>query len=202
VLEFDTKRPTTFGGGSTTPQTFIDWRDKQESFDALAAVGSTTYRLRNENGEPADARASRVTAPFFGVLRVRPLLGRDFTAADEVPGQHRVVILSYGFWQRRFGGAPDVVGRKIDFNEEPWEVVGVLPPAFSYPVGSDRPSEVFTPIAFQPEERVRGGNRNYNFLALGRLKNGVTIQQAHDQMNRLQEALIASIPIFRIAPRR
>lgn len=196
VLEFDTRRPITFGGGSTTPQTFQDWRDQQESFEALAAVGSTVYRLRNESGEPADARASRVTAPFFSILRVHPLVGRGFTKDDEVLGQHRVVILSYGFWQRRFGGASDVIGRTIDLNEEPWQIVGVLPPGFSYPIASERPSEVFTPVAFTAEEKVRGNNRNYNWLAIGRLKEGVTIQQAHDQMHRLQVALNTQYPEF------
>jgi predicted permease len=196
VLEFDTKRPVTFGGGSTTPQTFQDWRAKQESFEALAAVSSTIYRLRNESGEPADARATRVTAPFFPMLRVRPLLGRTFTTDDEVQGRHRVAILSYGFWQRRFGGAPDIIGKTIDLNEEPWQIAGVLPPDFSYPIGSERPSEIFTPVAFTADEKVRGNNRNYNWLAIGRLKDGITIQQAHDQMNRLQEALNQQYPDF------
>ena len=196
VLEFDTKRPVTFGGGSTTPQTFQDWRDKQESFEALAAVNGSSYGLRNAGGEPADARATRVTAPFFSVLRVQPILGRAFTKDDEVQGQHRVAILSYGFWQRRFGGATDVIGKTLELNEEPWQVVGVLPHDFVYPIASERPSEVFTPVAFTPEEKVRGNNRNYNWLAIGRLKDGVTIQQAHDQMNRLQVALNTQYPDF------
>lgn len=194
VLEFDTTRPTTFGGGSTTPQTFLDWRQQQQSFEGLAAVGSTTYRLRNESGEPAAATASRVTWEFFPLLRVAPLAGRGFTADDEVQGQHRVVILSYGFWQRRFGGAPGVIGKKIDLNEEPWEIVGVMPPDFSYPIASQRPSELFTPVAFTADERVRGNSRNYNWTTSGRLKNGVTVPQAHDQMNRLMQSLRGQYP--------
>ena len=196
VLELDTKRPVTFGGGSTTAQTFQDWRDKQESFEALAIANGSSYRLRNESGEPADARATRVTAPFFSILRVRPILGRAFTKDDEVQGQHRVAILSHGFWQRRFGGAPDVIGKTLELNEEPWQVVGVLPRDFSYPIASERPSDVFTPVAFTPEEKVRGNNRNYTWLTIGRLKEGVSIQQAHDQMNRLQEALNKQYPDF------
>ena len=109
----------------------------QESFDGLAAVGSWTYRLRTEAGEPADAQAQRVTWEFFPALRVTPILGRPFTADDEVDGRHRVAILSYGFWQRRFGGAADVVGKTIDLSEERWEIVGVMPRGFAYPVSSD-----------------------------------------------------------------
>ena len=194
VLEYDTKRTITFGGGSTTTQTFLDWKAQQQSFEALAAVGNTTLRIRNEGGEPADARGQRVTSEFFNVLRVAPLLGRSFTAKDEVFGQHHVAILSYGFWQRRFGGAPDVVGRMIDLSEERWEIVGVMPRGFAYPVGSDKPTEIYVPIGFRNEDKVRGGSRNYNFIAIARLKPGVTIQQASEQMNRVAEALDTQYP--------
>lgn len=173
---------------------YLDWRTQQQSFEGLTAVASTSYRLRNESGEPAAARASRVTWEFFPMLRVSPMMGRAFSAADEVEGQHRVVILSYGFWQRRFGGAADVAGRKIDLNEEPWEIVGVMPPEFTYPVASERPSDLFTPVAFTAEEKVRNDSRNYNWTTIGRLKSGVSIEQAHDQMNRLAEALDQQYP--------
>jgi putative ABC transport system permease protein len=194
VLEHDTRRPVTFGGGTTTPQMYLDWRTMQESFDGLAAVGGGSFRLRTESGEPADARAQRVTWEFFPTLRVTPILGRSFTADDEVEGRHRVAILSHGFWQRRFGGANDVVGKIIDLNEESWEIVGVLPRGFAYPVSSDRPSEIFAPIAFRPEEKTRADSRNYNWTAIGRLKRGVSIEQAHEQMNRVAAALDEQYP--------
>ena len=189
VLEYDTRRAETFGGGTTTPQMYLDWRRLQESFEGLAAVGNMTYRLRNESGEPAEARAQRVTWEFFPALRVVPILGRPFAAGDEVLGRHRVAILSYGFWQRRFGGSPDVIGTTIELSEESWEIVGVLPRGFAYPVSSERPSEIFTPIAFRPEDTTRADNRNYNWTAVGRLKPGVSIEQAHEQMNRVAAAL-------------
>ena len=72
------------------------------------------------------------------MLRVAPALGRAFTSADEVSGQHKVVILSDGFWQRRFGGATDVVGKTMELNEETWEIVGVMPRGFAYPVASEQ----------------------------------------------------------------
>jgi putative ABC transport system permease protein len=194
VLEHDTKRPATFGGGTTTPQMYLDWRNMQESFEALAAVGGAGFRLRNEAGEPADARGQAVSSEFFPVLRVSPILGRPFTKDDEIRERHRVAILSYGFWQRHFGGDPGVVGRTIELNEEPWEIVGVLPRDFSYPVGSNRPAEIFSPIAFRDEDKVRGGNRNYNWTAIGRLKPGVSLGQAHEQMNRLMTALDEQYP--------
>src|SRR5688572_16828379 len=124
VLEHDTTRPATFGDGATTPQMFLDWRAHQESFEGLAAVGGYSFRLRNESGEPADARGQVVTWEFFPALRVAPLLGRSFTADDEIRGRHRVALLSYGFWQRQFGGDPGVVGKTVELSEETWEIVG------------------------------------------------------------------------------
>ena len=194
VMEHDTKRDTTFGGGATTPQMYLDWRRDQKPFDALAAVGGWSFRLRNERGEPVDARAQRVSWEFFPTLRVAPILGRSFTAEDEILERHRVVMLSYGYWQRRFGGAPDVIGKTIELSEQPWEIVGVLPRGFSYPVASDRPTEMYVPIAFRDDEKVRGGSRNYNWTVIGRLKDGVTLPQAHEQMNVLAAALDEQFP--------
>ncbi len=194
ILEHDTKRATTFGSGSTTTQMFTDWRAQQQSFEAITAAGTTSFQFTNEAGEPAEARGLRVTHEFFRVMRVSPLLGRPFTDRDEIYGQHRVVILSHGYWQRRFAGAPDVVGRTLDMDGPKFEVVGVMPAWFAYPVASDRPTEMYTPIAFRDEDKVRGGSRNYNFTALGRLKDGVTLAQANDQMNRVMASLDEQYP--------
>jgi putative ABC transport system permease protein len=194
VLEHDSKRPTTFGGGSTTTQTYLSWRELQQSFAGLAAVGSTRFRLRNEAGEPADAVAQRVTAEFLDVVRVSPIIGRGFSIDEETQGRHRVVILSYGFWQRQFGGAPDVVGKTLELSEERWEVVGVMPRGFAYPPVATRPTELYVPLTFGEDDRVRGGSRNYNYLAIGRLRPGVTVEQAHAQMNQVAEGLNKEFP--------
>src|SRR5687768_14991460 len=189
VLEHDTRRATTFGSGSTTTQMFTDWRAQQESFEAITAVGSTLFQYTNDAGEPAEARGLRMTWEFFRVMRVAPLLGRAFTEKDEVFGQHRVALLSHGYWQRRFGGDQNVVGRIVDMNDQKWEIVGVMPAWFAYPVASDRPTEIYSPVSFREEDKVRGGNRNYNYTTIGRLRNGVTVAQANDQMNRVMTAL-------------
>jgi putative ABC transport system permease protein len=194
VLGVDTKRATTFGGGSSTPQTYLDWRRLQESFEGLALVGSAGFRLRNEAGEPANGRAQRVTHEFFPTLRAAPWLGRAFDANDEIDGRHRKVILSYGFWQRKFGGAPDVVGKTLELNEESWEVVGVMPRWFAYPVASTQPTDLYVPVTFKAEDKTRGGSRNYNGIAIGRLKPGITPLQASDQMNRVAAALDEQYP--------
>ena len=189
IVEKDTKRATTFGEGYATPQTFLDWRRLQQPFQAITAVAGTSFRLKTEGGEPADARGQRVTAEFFPVLRAAPYLGRAFTSSDEVEGQHHVTILSYGFWQRRFGGDPGVIGRTIDFSETPYQIVGVMPRDFSYPVGSDKPAEALVPLMLTKDDRTKGGSHNYNYFVIGRLKDGLSFQQASDQMWRLSEQL-------------
>ena len=194
VYEKDTLHATTFGEGNITSQTYLDWRRLQQPFQAITAVASTTYRLKTEGGEPADARARRVTSEFFPVLRVAPALGRVFNASDEVEGHHRVVILTYGFWQRRFGGSPDAIGRTIDLSETPYEIVGVMPRTFSYPVGSDRPSDVLVPLMFTIDDRTKGGSHNFNFTVIGRLKDGVSFTQATDRMRELSAQLDRADP--------
>ena len=197
VLEHDTRRAETFGGGQTTPQTYLDWRRLQESFEGIAGVGGGgVLALRGDTGEPVESQGLRVTHEFFQVFRVQPILGRSFTADDEIDGRHRVAILSHGFWQRRYAGSPDVIGKRIEFNDQSFEVVGVMPRGFSYPVASEKPTEIYWPIAFTNDDKVRGGNRNYNWYAIGRLKPGVTVQQAHDQMNRVAARLDEQYPKF------
>ena len=197
VLEVDTRRPETFGGGQTTPQTYLDWRQLQESFEGIAGVGgSGPLRMRSDTGEPVEARGLRVTHEFFPVFRVSPILGRSFTADDEIDGRHRVAILSYGYWQQHFAGSPDAIGKTLDVNEQRFEIVGVMPRGFAYPVASDKPTDIYSPIAFTNEDKVRGGSRNYNWYAIARLKKDVTIQQAHEQMNRVAARLDEQYPTF------
>ncbi|MEX2271113.1 MAG: ABC transporter permease [Vicinamibacterales bacterium] len=195
VLEHDMKRPVTFGGGTTTIQTFLDWRAEQRAFAQLAATGSTTFRLKTQAGEPADATAQRLSHEFLPMLRVMPALGRAFSADDEIDGRHRVVILSHGFWQRHYGGAVDVIGKVVELNEGPWEVVGVTPPGFEYPVATPKPTELYVPMPIREEDRSRARmSRSYNWLAIGRLKPGVTIAQAQDEMLRIMQGLDAAHP--------
>jgi putative ABC transport system permease protein len=189
VYEKDTGRATTFGLGNITPQTYLDWRELQQPFQQVTAVSGTQYRLKTEGGEPADARVQRITPEFFPVLRVAPLLGRAFNRDDEIEGRHRVAILSYGFWQRRFGGAADAIGRTIELSDSAYEIVGVMPASFSYPVGSDRPSDLLVPMMFTKDDRTKGGSHNYNHTIIGRLKPGVSFHQATEQMWRLSEQL-------------
>lgn len=189
LVEHDTKRPETFGGGRTTPPTFLDWRRYQTSFEGLAAVTAKALRTHTPSGEPVETPAHAVTWEFFPVLRARPLLGRLLGPGDEVTGRHRVTVLSYAFWQRQFGGARDVVGRLLDVNEERWEVVGVLPPAFSDPIAGSRAPDLYVPFVVDAAERSRAAGYAYTCHAIGRLKPGISLARAGDEMARLAAAL-------------
>jgi len=194
VVERDTRAADTLGGGLTSAPTFLDWRRHQTSFEHLAATGNVSFRTRTSVGEPVDAVATSVTWEFFPVLRLAPVLGRAFVADDEVVGRHRVVILSHAYWQQQFGGAPDVVGRTLDLNEEPWEVVGVAPAGFGYPIGAARPTDLYVPLAFSDAERSRNSGHAYFYGAIGRLKSGVSVAQADREMARLAAALDQQYP--------
>ncbi len=194
IYEKDTKHETTFGLGNITPQTYLDWRGLQQPFQQITAIAGTQLRLKTEGGEPADARAQRVTYEFFPVLRVAPALGRPFNANDEIEGHNHVTILSHGFWQHRFGGSADVIGKTIELSETPYEIVGVMPASFSYPVGSDRPSDLLVPMTFSAADHVKSGSRNFNYTVIGRLKDGVSFRQASDEMWRLSERLDTKDP--------
>ena len=191
VLEDNPKRNVS---GATMPQIYLDWRERQQSFAQFAATFRNNYRVRNAAGGLDSIRGMRVTRDFFPLLRVQPGLGAAFAAEDEIPGQHRRAILSYPFWQRHFGGASDVVGRAMEIDGERWQVAGVMPRGFSYPVGSAQAADIFAPLAFRPQDHVRGGGRSYQYFVLGRLKDGVTIAQAADEMNRVAKAVDAEHP--------
>jgi len=212
VLEFDGKGSGRIGAaipglsltpdGNPTPPTYFDWRRMQTAFDGLAAIQPSNLRMRNELNEPATALGLRVSAEFFAVLRVAPLIGRPFRAADEVTGQHRVAILSYAFWQRQFGGADNVVGRTMQFNDARWQVVGVMPRHFTYPLGGARETEVYIPLAPTDGERSRadagtGRTQLAGYAVIGRLRPGVSFAQAGERMKTLEAAIDAQNPNWR-----
>ena len=197
VLEHDTRRPETFGGGRTTAQTYLDWRRLQESFEAIAGVESGgPLQSRSETGEPVESQGLRVTHEFFPVFRVQPILGRAFTEDDSIEGRNRVGIISYGYWLRRFGGSPDAIGKTIEVSDQATEIVGVMPRGFTYPVAVEKPTEIYRPIPFTAENKIRAGGRNYNWFAMARLKPGISVAQAHEQMNRVAAALDQQYPEF------
>ena len=158
---------------------FFDQRDQNTVFEKMAAY---TFPSRNltEHGQTAERLLSlAATADFFPLLGVAPARGRLFKPEEFEPGADNVIILTDRFWTRRFGSDPDIVGRTIQLDGKSVQVVGVMPPGFDHPILWG-PVDIWQPLTFTPERKT---NRGTNFLSsFGRLKPGVTIQQAEQSM--------------------
>ena len=130
LVTFTLHNPAT--GRKTTgamPREFLDWRARNAVFDQVALVAGGLHTLLGA-GEPEESRVARVSAGYFEMVRARPTLGRSFTEADEFSDRPRVLIISHGFWKARFGSASDVIGQRLHLDDQPYQIVGVLPARF------------------------------------------------------------------------
>jgi len=173
-------------GGSALPDYRV-YRDQNKTLEGLGGFFYGDVNLSLANQTPERIQGARITANLFPVLHIAPLLGQNFLPEDERWGQHRVVLLSYGLWQRQFGGDPNIVGRQININSRPCLVRGVMPAGM--PFFDNVPQvDLWAPISFPPDDNM--DSRNNHFVQLvGRLKPGVTIDQARADINRIAAAL-------------
>ena len=176
-------------------QNYLDWRAQQDVFQYFAASAFATFTVRSDGvGEPEALRATRVTADLFPLLRVTPTIGRTFTAENEVDGHHHVVVISHDLWRRRFGADPTVLGKTLTTNDGVWDIIGVMPPEFTYPIGALQPTEVWLPYVVPADERVRGDSQSYYLSLVGRLKDGVTLDQARARMQQITQPIAKQYP--------
>ncbi|HEX8068864.1 MAG TPA: ABC transporter permease [Pyrinomonadaceae bacterium] len=172
-----------------TPANFLDWRAQSTVYEHLAAIHARPANLAaGDEAERIDL--AMTSTDFFEVFGVRPHVGRFFVPAEELAGHQPVVVVSYGLWQRRFGGDPALVGRAIALDGQSYTVVGVAPAGFQYPDKTEAwvpPFQRVPTVSAQMDiERARG----FGFLsAVGLLKPGVTVKQAHDEMTALTARL-------------
>jgi putative ABC transport system permease protein len=148
---------------------FAAYRDQNRSFESIAIFNSTATNLTGI-GEPERLPVSNVTADFFKVFGVSPRLGRTFVEGEDAPGKNLVCVISHAFWQRRFGGDPNIVGQKLNLNNTPTEIVGVMPAEFKFPRFE---IDLWTPLAFDAKRTAP-----YTFSVIGRLKTGLQVAQA------------------------
>ncbi len=168
---------------------FLDWRNVAKNLKSIALYESTRQTITS--GDQVElAPSAGVTAGFFEALGVQPLFGRTFGVPDENPGGRRVVILSYNAWRLRFGGDRNIIGRSVTVGGGPAEVVGVLPEKFRYPFAVN--CEFFEPIRFTPDQRRYRGI--HPFDGIGRLKEGVTFEQARAEMEVISKQLESQYP--------
>lgn len=187
IWETDANRNITRGTASAAE--FLDWRDMNHVFEELSASRAVYFTLTG-NGEPEQVWGFQVSGNFFRMLRVSPILGRDFTSEDEQPGHEQVVILSYGLWQRHYGADASIIGKSILVDEKPFTVIGILPRNFSL-YGTAPEFEMWKPFAFN---RAQLDREDHELVVFARLRDGVTLPQANAEMVTILERLKKQYP--------
>jgi putative ABC transport system permease protein len=166
---------------------YEDWLRQGRSFDDLAVRKRLDMSLTG-TGDAAHVQVAATSSNFFTALRARPILGRVFGESECRPGHEGVVLLNYGFWQRRFGSDPAALGRRIELDQREYTVIGVLPKTLQYPSDAD----VFMPLA--PTAQQMADRSAHDYLVLGRLRNGITVQQAQAEMKGIAGHLAEAYP--------
>ncbi|PYJ05990.1 MAG: ABC transporter permease, partial [Verrucomicrobia bacterium] len=165
-----------------------EWRRQGSVFEGLAARAGGEFILTGQS-QPENVSGSRLSANAFSLLRVKPLLGRDFLPTEETYGQHHVVLLSYELWHRRFGGDSNIVGKSIVLNAELHTVIGIMPPRTFFP---ETGVQLWTPLAFSPDQVRQRHAHNYTVYA--RLKPGITLGRANAEVETIARRLEQSDP--------
>jgi putative ABC transport system permease protein len=166
------------------------------SFTHLGGYGGAHFELSG-GGDPAAVYATRMSAEVFAALEVPPLLGRRFTQQED--DQHQMVaVLSYGAWRTRFHGDSNIIGTKILLDRKPYLVIGVMPRNFEYPLmrGHVHQSELWVPLSLEPEEFTAGSAASWSLRMVGRLKPGITAEQAQSEAQRVAEETMRNYPAF------
>jgi putative ABC transport system permease protein len=187
INEYDRSGPT-----AIAPANFLDWQRLSRSFHAMAVYRPRTFNVATGTGEPERLPGAQTSSTFFDVLGATPIAGRQFTRDDAQPGR-ATVILSYGFWQRRYAGG-DVVNRTIRLNGEPYTIAGVMPAACNFPQDAEfwvsAPNDL-PPGGFGDPRENRGG---HYLRGVARLADGVTLEQVNAELAAISDQLKAQYP--------
>ena len=192
----ESQRSSGEGGGSPSPANYLDWAGQNHVFASMAA--SRGWPVNITSGDhPERARGTMTTASFFQVFGIPAMLGRTLLPTDDAAGNDHVVVLGYGLWQRRFGSDRNLVGRNITLDGEPYTVIGVMPPGFS----PDDYGELWLPSRWgvpahplSPNEDPRQVRDRHYLDAWARLKPGITLQQARQEMDAIALRLEKQYP--------
>ncbi len=168
--------------GSVSAPIYKDWKEQNTVLETLTAFSSAGFTLQ-AGDNPEQVPGVYTTANFFDTLGMKPKLGRTFVAGEDQPGNEQVVVISDGLWQTNFGGDPRIINQQVNVNGRNFTIIGVMPPEFSYPRGA----RLWAPLVFTETQLASRGN--HAFLVLGRIKDGVTIGQAQQQMDMIAAGL-------------
>src|SRR5689334_6016821 len=173
------------------PLTFGDWQAQSRAIPALAAFKQLRYAFAGADA-PLNVPSVRATPNLFAMLGANAMLGRTFIEEEGRPGSDRVAVLSRAFWQRHFGGSPGVIGRTIQLDAQPYTVVGVMPGDFDFPPGAR--SDVWTPLSFDPNDAHGRSRKARSLSVVGRLGDGVALEQAQREMTLVASRLATTYP--------
>src|SRR6478672_463603 len=187
-----------FKNGSISYPNFIDWRRMNTTFASMAAYRSTGFNLSG-NGEPERVHGEMISAGFFEILGVNPILGRTFTADEDRLGANPTAMITEGMWQRKFGGRKDIIGQRMILDDVGRTIIGVVPSSFHLRIQNFQRggplNEVYVPVGEYNEPKFYGERGSgWGLDAIGRLKPGVTLQQAREDMDRVSRELTAAYP--------
>jgi predicted permease len=183
-----------FNEGSISYPNFQDWQRENHSFSAIAAYRHDSFSLTG-SGEAEQVEGKMVSADFFSILGVKPLMGRMFTAEEDQLGSDHVLLISSGFWKRKFGSSPDVLGRRLVLDGEGYTIIGVIPASFHLTLPSFPDSgEVYVPIGQWNHPYFHQRSYALGMKGIGRLKPGVAFAQARADMDRVAKNLAAAFP--------
>ncbi len=172
-------------------ENFVDWRDQSTSYEGVALVRNTTFNLTGA-GDPERLAGQMASANFFPLLGINTMQGRTFLPEEDRAGGQPVVLLTYGFWQRHFGGAPSALGKNITLDNLSYTVVGILPPNFQF----FQPADVLVPIA--PWAKTLPDDRSWHpgLIAVGRLKPDISVSQARAEISVIAKRLEKQYPVY------
>lgn len=189
---------TNFKNGSISYPNFVDWRRMNRTFETMAAYRSVGFTLSG-NGEPERLHGEMVSAGLFDLLGVKPLMGRTFSADEDRLGANPTAMITEGLWKRKFGGREDIIGQRMILNDESRTIIGVVPSSFHLNIQNFQrggpANEVYTPVGeFNEPKFYNERGAGWGLDGLGRLKPGVTLEQAREDMERVSRELATTYP--------
>src|SRR5215469_12658108 len=182
-----------FPQGSISYPNFLDWQRDNRAFEAMAAFHWTDGAITGV-GEAEQVHAERVSATFFPILGVNPILGRSFTPEEDRRGANPTALISEGLWKRKFNRDPNVIGKRIIVGGQGRTIVGVIPASFRLNIWNFQTSDVYKPIGEDTDQAFFQRDTYNGMEAIGLLKPGVTLAQARDDMKRVNTALAEAYP--------
>jgi predicted permease len=169
---------------SVAPANYLDWRRQAHQFQEIAASGEDRFNLSSPSNDfvPERVDGSFISDNLLTALGVHPQIGRNFRGAEDRPGAVRVALISYGLWQRRFGGSSDVLARQIRLDSEDYQIIGVMPRSFVYP---SRDTQVWVPLEQHLPPKQLANHENHYLDVIGRLRPGATVEEGRTEIDGL-----------------